>query len=86
MRAGLGVNGDDIGAGRGKVLDVWIGGRDHQMHIEGFGGMGAQGADHRRPNGDIGHEMPIHHIHVDIIGARPVDQTNFLAQLGEVCR
>ena len=34
MRAGLGVDGDDVGAGLGEGRDVGIGRRDHQMAVE----------------------------------------------------
>ena len=34
MRPGLGMHGDDVGAGLGEARDIRIDRRDHQMHVE----------------------------------------------------
>ena len=34
MRPGLGMDGDDVGAGLGEGGDIGVDRRDHQMHVE----------------------------------------------------
>ena len=34
VRAGLGVDGDEVGAGLGEGFEEGVGGRDHQVHVE----------------------------------------------------
>ena len=56
------------------------------MDVEGLLAVRAQGLDHRRADGQVGHEMPVHHIDVDPVGTGFVDGTNLFAQLGKVSR
>ena len=39
---------------------------------------------HRRADGEVGHEMAVHDVDVDPVGAGLVDRADFLAELGEV--
>ena len=68
MGAGLQMNGDNIGPGFDKLLDIALGFFDHQMAIHHFIGEGLDGLEHRKSEGDVGHKTAIHHIHMDPIG------------------
>jgi hypothetical protein len=86
VRAGLNVNCNDVGAGLGEGFEVKIARRDHQMHVERFLGDRADCLHHGRADGDIGHEMPVHDVNVDPIGAGGFDCADFIAQFGEIGR
>jgi hypothetical protein len=78
------VDRDDVGAGLGKGLEIGIAGRDHQVHVEHLFGVRAQRLHHVGTDGNIGHEVPVHHVDMDPVGAGGVERTHFLAELGEV--
>ena len=42
--------------------------------------------DHVRADRDIGHEMPVHHVDMDPVGAGRFDRAHFLAEPGEIGR
>src|SRR5690606_5307543 len=63
-----------------------IDGGDHQVHVEGLVGCLAHALHHRRAEADIGHEMPVHHVDMDEVGAGSVDCLNLFAQPGEIGR
>ena len=84
MGPGLGMEADDIGPGLGEILQILIHRRDHQMHVERLGRMGAQRLHHGGPDGDIGHEMPVHHVDMNPIRARCVDRADFIAKAREI--
>jgi hypothetical protein len=84
MRPGLDMDGDDVRAGLRERFEIGIAGRDHQVHVECFCGVRPQGLHHVGADGDVRHEMPVHHVDVDIVRARPVDRAYFLAQFGEI--
>ena len=86
MRAGLGMHGDDVGAGFGEGLDEGIARRDHQMHVEELLRMRAQRLHHVGADGDVGHEMPVHDVDMDPIAAGGIDGAHLLAEPGEVGR
>ena len=80
----LHVHGDDIGAGLGECFQIRIAGRDHQMHVEHFLGVAAQRFHHVRADRDVGHEVAVHHVDMDPVGAGRIDCAYFLAELGEI--
>ena len=80
----LNVDGDDVGAGLGELLDILLRRFYHQVHIEREIGVRADGCYHQRANGDIGHEVPVHDIYVNIIGTCPGGFDDLLAQPTEV--
>ena len=84
VRAGLRMDGDDVGPGLGECVEERVDRRNHQMHVERLCGVRPERLHHARADGDVGHEMAIHHVDVDPVGARLVDRAHFLAQLGEV--
>ena len=79
VRPRLRVDGDRVRPCLGKGVQIGIDRRDHQMHVERLGGVRAQRLHHRRADGDVGHEMPVHHIDVDPVGAGGVDGPSFFA-------
>ena len=46
---------------------------DHQMDIEDFLGARPDALDHRWPERQIGHEMTVHDVDMDIIASGVVD-------------
>ena len=84
VRAGLDMHGDDVGAGLGERFQIRIARRDHQMHVERLFGVAAHRLHHIRPDRDVGHEMTVHDIDMDPVGAGGVDRAHFLAELGEI--
>ncbi len=43
------------------------------MDVEDLGRDMADGGDDLRPEGDVGHEMPVHDVEMDPVGAGGVD-------------
>ena len=84
MRAGLGMHRDDIGAGLGKLGDERVHRRNHQMNVEGQRRAVPQGRDNVRTDRNVGDEMAVHDIDVDVIGACLVDGLHFVAEAGEI--
>ena len=84
VRPGLGMDGDDVGAGLGEGVEERVDRRDHQMDVERLGGVRAERLHHRRADREVGHEMAVHHVDVDPVGAGLVDRAHFLAEPGEV--
>ena len=54
------------------------------MDVERLGGVRAERLHHGRADREVGHEMAVHHVDVDPVGAGFVDRAHFLAELGEV--
>ena len=73
-----------IGPGPGEGLEIGINGSDHQMHVEAFLRHWPDGLDDRHTERDIGHEMPVHHVDMNPVGAPLINPTHFIAQPGEI--
>ena len=84
MRSGLRMYGHAVGAGLGKGREVGIGRRDHQVAVEERLGAIADRLDDGRAEGDVGHEMPVHHVEMDPVRAGGRDGLDLIAQPGEV--
>ena len=84
MRPGLHMHGDDVGAGLGEGLEIGIAGRDHQMHVEQLLGVRPQRLHHVGTDADVGHEMAVHDVDMDPVGAGRIDGAHLLAELGEI--
>src|SRR6185437_1691378 len=54
--------------------------------VEGLAGVRSQRRDNRRPKRDVGHEMSVHHVEMDPVGAGGGDRAHLLAELGEIRR
>jgi hypothetical protein len=80
------VDAHPVGPGLGKGGNELVRILDHQVAIERQLGHLAQALDHWRPNGDVGHKMPVHHVHVDGRAAAPLSRGNLLRQVGKIRR
>ena len=54
------------------------------MYLEGQLGHPPDGLNDRRAHGEIRHEVPIHHVHVDPVGPRVLHLGHLLTQAGKV--
>ena len=75
-----------LGASAGEVGHERIDRRDHQMHVEGQRRVRPQCFHHARPDGEIRHEVPIHDVNMEVIGAGSGDRAHFLAEPREIGR
>ena len=73
VRAALGVDGQDVGAGLAEGLQVGIDRRDHQVDVERQVRVRPQRLHHVRADGDVGHEMAVHHVDMHPVGAGGLD-------------
>ena len=67
-----------------KLLDVRGDGRNHEMHVQWQVCVGPQGPHHLGANRDVGNEVPIHHVDMDVIRASGRDGSNLFPQFCEV--
>ena len=81
---GLGMEGEAVGAGVGVLVDVALRPLHHQVHVERAVGDPAEGPDHRRAEGEVRDEVPVHHVHVDPVRAAGERGVHLLAQPAEV--
>ena len=86
MRAGLGMHRDVIAAGLGEGLEIGIARRNHQMRVEDLLGVRPHRLDDIGAVGNVGDEMPVHHIEMDPVGAGRIDGADLFAQPGEIRR
>ena len=86
VRASLGMDGDDIGTCCGEGFEKAIDRGDHQVDVEGLGGVRAQRLHDSRADGEVRHEMPVHHVDVDPVRPGGIDSADFLAQPCEIGR
>jgi hypothetical protein len=82
----LGLHRDDVPTRLCESFNVRVARLDHQVAVEGLVDMRAQRRDELRPEGDVRHEMSVHHVEVDPVGAGRRDVAHFLAELREVSR
>jgi hypothetical protein len=57
---------------------------DHQVDVERDPRDLAQALDHRRPQGQVGDEVSVHHVDVQPVRAGALGSRDLLAQAGEV--
>ena len=74
-----------VRTGLGEGLEVATGFGHHQMAVEIERRMAAQRRHHRRTDGHVGHEVPVHHVDVEPVGGRS-DLAHLLGQQAEVGR
>ena len=75
---------DDVGTGLGEGFEIGIARRDHQMHVKQLVAVRTQRLHDIRADGDVGHEMAIHHVDMDPVGPGLVDRAHLGAEIGEV--
>ncbi len=59
---------------------------DHHVAVDRQPGHLAQRFQHRSPNRQIGHKMPIHNVEVDDSSATRLGSLNLIRQMGEIRR
>ena len=84
VRAGFGMDGDDVRAGLGEGVEERIDRRDHQVDVERLLRVRPERLHHRRADREVGDEMAVHHVDMDPVGAGLVDRAHFLAEPGEI--
>ena len=52
----------------GEGVEIGVDRLDHQVAVERLVAVRPQGRHQRRPEGDVGHEMAVHHVEVDPVG------------------
>ena len=67
-----------------KRFDELVRVLNHEVSVKGQFGAAADLRHNRRPEGDVGDEMPIHDVEVDNIRPAPVNPGDLLAQTAEV--
>jgi hypothetical protein len=89
MDIGFHVDGQDVGPGPGEIKQVASRLADHQMDVEDGAvliGKRPQRFHGQRPKADIGHEVTVHHIHMQPLNAGVQRLAGLLAQTGKVSR
>ena len=84
MRPGLDMGGDHVGPRLGIGLDIGVDRRDHQMHVHDRLDMRAERLDRRGAEGQVRHEMPVHHVDMDPVGALRLDGADLGPEIGEI--
>jgi len=86
VKVQLGVDGAQIRPRPGERFKVpkWF--RDHEMDVQEGPGMGPDRFHERRAEGDVRHEVPVHHVEVENLGARLLQGSEGSRQRGEVGR
>jgi len=86
VNAGLLMDRNPIRAGIGESGNVRVTIFDHQVAVKGNIHSLAQGRNYRRPDGDVGHKVTVHHIHMEQGGATSHRSVGILSQAGEIGR
>ena len=86
MHRGFLMHADPVRPGICKSRNVLLRILDHQVHIERRRDVLAQRGHHRRTNGDVRHEMAVHHVHMQHGCASLQGRSNLLGQAGKICR
>ena len=84
MRTGFNVDGEIVGSCFGKLRDEGIGIGDHQMNVKRQFRDFFQAFNDGWPDGQIRHEMAVHHIDMQEIGTRSLHCGDFVGQAREV--
>ena len=84
VAADLLVDAHQVGPGFGEVGDEGVGVFDHHVAVEGQPGDGAEGLDHGRPEGDVGHEVAVHDVDVEEGGSAAFGRGDLVGEMGEV--
>ena len=86
MRTGFGVHRDQVRARPREIPKIGGSGRDHQVHVHERLHMGPDRGDHIGANGQVRHEVSVHRIHVDPVGALGLYGADLGAQFREIRR
>jgi len=83
---GVCVDDHQLAAGVDVAGEQLVGVADHQMGLEPHRRPAPAGGDHVGPEGQVGHEVAIHHIPLDAVDARLLEGGDVVAEPGEVGR
>ena len=86
VTASLIMDAHPIRSGLGEYFDIFVGVVDHHVAVEGQAGDSSQRLDDRRPEGEVGHKVAVHHVNMDNGSSAPFSGLDFFAQSGEVGR
>ncbi len=86
MRTSFHVHAQNVGAGAHEVLEVPFGFDDHQVYVDRKLRGGTDGLYHRRPDCDVGHEAPVHNVHVNPVSASHLDRADLFRETAEIGR
>jgi len=81
---GFSMNSDDIGPSFAKRGDIGIDGSDHQVHVERFYAVWPERLHHAGADRQIRHEMTVHNVDMNVVGASLVDCSDLFTKSGEV--
>ncbi len=84
MDRGLPVDADPVGAGGEEVAQQPVRIGDHEMDVERQAGVPAQRRDHRDADGQVGHEVAVHDVDVQDIGAARLADAGGCGEVREV--
>ncbi len=80
----LHVDQQGVGPGVGEGVEVAVGLGDHQVDLQGQARDGPQRLHDHGAHADVRHEVAVHDVHVDAVGAGGLGLADLLAQPGEV--
>ena len=80
------MNREIVGSRLGELSDKGIRIRNHQVHVKRQGGHFSHGFDNQRADGHVRHEMSIHDIDVQPVGACLFRARHFLRKMSKVRR
>jgi hypothetical protein len=86
MHPGFHRHGDAVDTGAGEGLQIGINRADHQMRVEALAAVAADRPHQFGAEGDVGDEMPVHHIEMDPVRPGRVGGAHLLTEAGEVGR
>jgi len=80
------VNGDNVGTGVSELgnLAFWL--FDHKVDIQRQVSPGADGSYYGSTDGDLGDEMTVHNIYVNVVGSGTGSFGYLFTKMSEVCR
>ena len=82
----LGVDDDDLAAGRDVVLQQPVGVGHHEVGLELDARVAPGRGDHVGPERQVGHEDPVHDVPLDAVDSRDAQCLDLCAEGGEVGR
>ena len=80
MNARLLLDRDNGGAGARKVVHVKLGLHDHQVDVQRQARYLTHSGHDEGAKRDIRHEVPVHHVEMDVVDAGLLGRANLLAQ------
>jgi hypothetical protein len=86
MVADFDVNRDPGNGCCDEVVDQIVGSGHHQMRVEGDAGPCRKITDHRRSEGEVWHEVPIHDVEVQQVCTSTLDLGHLVGKARKIGR